>query len=57
MTVARKSIVTQREIKQGEVFTDENLTTKRPGTGTSPMMWDEIIGKKALKSYKKDENI
>lgn len=42
--IARKSIVAAREIKAGEVFTEENLTTKRPGDGISPMRWHEILG-------------
>ncbi len=55
--VARKSIVAARDIKEGEEFTEENLTTKRPGTGISPMRWDEVIGRKADRDYKVDELI
>lgn len=55
--VARKSIVAGMDIQEGEVFTDSNLTTKRPGTGISPMEWDEIIGTKAKQSYVKDDLI
>ncbi|WP_457622714.1 N-acetylneuraminate synthase [Persephonella sp.] len=55
--VARKSIVAKRDIKKGEIFTEENLTVKRPGTGISPMRWNEIIGKKAPRDFKKDEII
>ena len=55
--VARKSIVACMDIQEGEVFTDSNLTAKRPGTGISPMEWDEIIGTKAKQSYVKDELI
>ncbi len=55
--VARKSIVAAREIKKGEVFTEENLTVKRPGTGISPMRWKEVIGKVAKRDFKKDEVI
>ena len=47
LSIARKSIVAQRDIIQGEEYTEDNLTTKRPGTGLSPMMWDEMIGRKA----------
>ncbi len=53
--IARKSIVAKRDIKRGEIFTEENLTTKRPGTGISPMRWKEIIGKKALKDISADK--
>ena len=55
--VARKSIVAARDIKEGEEFTEENLTTKRPGTGISPMRWDEVIGRKALRNFNADEII
>ncbi len=55
--IARKSIVAARDIKKGEEFTEENLTTKRPGTGISPMRWDEMIGRTAGKNYKTDEII
>lgn len=55
--VARKSIVASRSIKQGEVFSEENLTTKRPGTGISPMKWYEVIGKVASRDFSEDEMI
>ena len=55
--IARKSIVAARDIQKGEMFTEENLTVKRPGTGISPMRWDEIIGQKAERNYKADELI
>lgn len=57
MEIARKSIVASRSIKVGEIFTEDNLTIKRPGSGISPMRWDEIIGMKALKNYEVDELI
>ncbi len=53
--IVRKSIVAKCEIQQGEVFTEENLTTKRPGTGISPMKWNEILGQKAKKNFHMDE--
>jgi sialic acid synthase SpsE len=56
-TVARKSIVAAFPIKKGETFTEMNITVKRPGTGINPMRWDEIIGRKAAKSYRRDELI
>ena len=46
-----------RKIKSGEVFTNENLTCKRPFNGLSPMKWDSIIGKNATSNYEKDEHI
>ena len=55
--VARKSIIAKIDIKKGEIFSEDNLTIKRPGTGISPMKWNEIIGKAANKDYKKEENI
>ncbi|MCX6122137.1 MAG: N-acetylneuraminate synthase [Ignavibacteriales bacterium] len=53
--IARKSIVADRPIKAGEMFTETNLTTKRPGTGISPMLWDWILGRNANKDYDEDE--
>jgi len=53
--VARKSIVAKTKIRKGEIFSDKNLTTKRPGMGISPMKWDSIIGKIALQDYKADD--
>ena len=44
-------------IKAGEVFSDHNLTVKRPGTGISPMKWDDVIGKKATRDFDADELI
>ena len=55
--VARKSIVAARPIAKGEAFSDENLTAKRPGTGLSPMRWDDVIGRSATRDYATDEEI
>jgi N,N'-diacetyllegionaminate synthase len=55
--IARKSIVAARNIRQDEPFTEENLTVKRPGTGISPMRWDEMMGQRASKDYQQDELI
>lgn len=55
--VARKSIVAARDIKAGELFTEENLTVKRPGNGISPMLWDEVIGHTARKDFPYDSLI
>ena len=55
--IVRKSIVAKRKIKKGEIFTEENITVKRPGNGISPMRWYEILGKKASKDYQEDELI
>jgi N,N'-diacetyllegionaminate synthase len=55
--VARKSLVTIQSIKAGEIFTAENISTKRPGTGISPMQWDEVLGKKAHRDFAADELI
>lgn len=56
-TAARKSIVAAKKIKQGDVFTNDNLTVKRPGNGISPMLWDDVIGKAASKDFEEDELI
>jgi len=55
--IARKSIVAARHIRQGEAFTEENLTVKRPGTGISPMRWDEALKMKAARNFNADEII
>lgn len=55
--VARKSIVAKKAIKRGEIFTEENITVKRPGTGISPMKWYEVIGKRAKRDFREDELI
>jgi N,N'-diacetyllegionaminate synthase len=55
INVIRKSIITNRVIHKGEMFSEENLTTKRPGTGMSPMNWNVIMGSKAEREYKKGE--
>ena len=55
--VARKSIVASCAIKAGETFTEDNLATKRPGTGISPMRWQEVIGQKATRDYNTDDLI
>ena len=55
--IARKSIVASTDIKKGDTFTPENLTVKRPGTGISPMQWDEVIGKTAKKDFEEDDLI
>jgi len=56
-TIARKSIVAARNICKGESFTEENLTVKRPGTGITPMRWDEVIGQLVQKDYKQDDMV
>lgn len=55
--IARKSIVASASISKGAIFTEENVTIKRPGTGISPMKWDEVIGKVATKNYSTDDLI
>ncbi len=57
ITVARKSIVAARDISKGEVFTQDNLTVKRPGGGISPMKWDLLPGLRAKRDYKYDQLI
>jgi len=55
--VARKSLVAKCDILAGEVFSTANLCAKRPGTGISPMRWDEFIDKVATRNYLADELI
>lgn len=55
--IVRKSIVAKKDILEEEIFTENNLTTKRPGYGISPMKWNEILGKKAIINFEKDDLI
>ncbi len=55
--IARKSIVAKSNIKKGELFSADNLTIKRPGTGISPMKWNEVVGQTAQKDFHVDELI
>ncbi len=57
ISIVRKSIVAKRNIHIGEVFTEENITTKRPGDGISPMKWFGILGMAATRDYSIDEKI
>ncbi len=55
--IARKSIVAKQNIKKGTIFSEENITVKRPGTGISPMRWNDILGQQANKDFNKDDLI
>jgi len=55
--VARKSLVAKKSIKAGDVLSAENITSKRPGNGISPMRWDEVIGRTAERDFAPDELI
>ena len=57
IAAARKSIVAKCAISKGDIFTEANLTIKRPGNGISPMRWKELIGTKAQRDYVEDEII
>ena len=57
MRIARKSIVAKQLIRKGETFTPDNLSVKRPGTGMSPMLWDDVIGATAKRDFEEDELI
>ena len=54
---ARKSLVANKPIKAGELFSAENVTVKRPGTGISPMQWDNVLGLRAQRDFLVDELI
>jgi sialic acid synthase SpsE len=56
-SIARKSLIANREIKAGEHFTAENISIKRPGTGISPMEWDKVLGRVAKRNFLADELI
>ena len=55
MSVARKSLVAKTDIQIGDYFTEDNMTTKRPGSGVSPKFWDIFLGKRASMAYQKDD--
>lgn len=55
--IARKSLVSAQEISEGERFSPENMTAKRPGTGRSPMQYWSYLGNAAIKSYCADDLI
>jgi N,N'-diacetyllegionaminate synthase len=55
--IARKSLVASRAIAAGEIFSENNVVVKRPGTGVSPMRWDEMLGKRAMRDFLLDELI
>ena len=55
--IARKSIVAACPIKAGELLTEGNLTVKRPGSGISPMRWNEVVGTFAVKDFEEEEPI
>lgn len=57
IVIARKSIVAKKSIKKGERFSENNITSKRPGTGISPMDWDKVMGKLASKNFEEDDLI
>ena len=57
LLIARKSLVAKIDIKKGQIFSEQNLTTKRPASGISAMLYDEYLGRVAKKTYKKDELI
>ena len=57
MEIARKSIVAKTAINKGDIFSESNITTKRPGNGISPMQWDDVIGKVAQANFNEDDLI
>lgn len=57
INIARKSIVAKCHINQGEIFSEKNITTKRPGNGISPMKWFHVLGKTAIRDFEEDELI
>ena len=57
IAIARKSIVAAKDIKKGEILSKDNITTKRPGNGISPMQWFEVLGTEAIRDFGEDELI
>ena len=52
---ARRSIVTNKMIKKGEMFTESNIIMKRPGTGIPPQKIYKVLGRKAKRNLKEDQ--
>lgn len=57
ITIVRKSIIAKTDIKKGDIFTEDNITVKRPGNGISPMKWFEILGQESIRDFIEDELI
>lgn len=57
IAIARKSIIAKTNIAKGDIFSEENLTVKRPGSGISPMLWDTVIGRRAIRDFSPDDLI
>jgi N,N'-diacetyllegionaminate synthase len=57
IAIARKSIIASQSIKKGDKLSNKNINIKRPGTGISPMKWDDVIGTYAKKDYQMDDLI
>ncbi len=57
ITIARKSIVAKESIRAGDIFSEDNITVKRPGDGINPMKWREVVGTVASRDFKEDEKI
>ena len=57
IAIARRSIVAHTKIKKGDIFSADNIIAKRPGTGISPMKWDEVIGRKSRHDFEIDDLI
>ena len=57
ISIARKSIVASKDIKKGELFSENNVAVKRPGTGINPFRLDSVLGRPAKKDFKENETI
>lgn len=55
--VVRKSIVAARPIAEYAIIGEADITAKRPGTGLSPMRWDDVVGSRAKRDFGADEMI
>jgi N-acetylneuraminate synthase len=53
--IVRKSLVACSDIRRGDILTDKNMTVKRPGTGMSPLLYWDILGKVTTKDYSEDD--
>ena len=55
--ISSNKVKVEIDIKKGGLLTEENLTVKRPGTGISPMRWEEVVGTKAIKDFSEEDLI
>lgn len=53
----KRSIVAVKNIEPGETFGENNISVKRPNVGLDPYLFNDLIGKKAIKKYSPGDGI